>query len=46
MVRFLWSEGLPGAEIHKKLLAQYETMHHQKERYMSGLKSLKLAGPV
>ena len=46
VVRFLWSEGSSGTKIHQRLLAQYETIHYRKQRYMSGLRSLKQAGPV
>ena len=50
MVRFLWSKGSPGAEIHKRLLAQYgdnalskKTVHERTEKFKSGQTSVKHA---
>ena len=51
MVRFLWSEGSPGAEIHKSLLTQYgdnalskRTVYEWIEKFKSGRTSVKHAG--
>ena len=46
VVLFMWSEGSPWAEIHKRLLAQCEDIGQAKKRSMSGLRSLKVAGQV
>ena len=43
VIRFLWSEGVPGAEIHPR---QHNTgtVPYHVEVCMSGSRSLKLAG--
>ena len=46
VVQFLWSEGSSGAEIHKRLLAQYGDNALSKKQYMSELRSLKVARQV
>ena len=50
VVRFLWSEGSPGAEIHKRLLAQYgdnalskRTVYEWIEKFKSGRTNVKHA---
>ena len=53
MVRFLWSEGSPGAEIHKSLSTQYgenalskRTVYEWIEKFKSGRTSVKHAEGV
>ncbi|XP_076059708.1 protein GVQW3-like [Oratosquilla oratoria] len=43
VIRFLWSEGIPGAEVHKRLSVQYEgnilprrSVHQWIEQFKSG----------
>jgi hypothetical protein len=48
MIRFLWSEGVPGAEIHRRLSAQYggsalprRSVYEWIEKFQHGRTSLK-----
>ena len=48
VIRFLWSEGVPGAEIHRRLSAQYEdsalprgSVYEWIENFQHGRTSLK-----
>ena len=50
LVRFLWSKGSPGAEIHKRLFAQYgvnalskRTVYEKIEKFKSGRINVKHA---
>ena len=48
VIRFLWSEGVPGAEIHRRLSAQYgdsalpwRSVYEWIEKFQHGRTSLK-----
>jgi len=45
-IRFLWAEGVPGAQIHLRICAQYEDKFSLVESSMSGLKCSKMAARV
>ena len=46
VIRFLWAEGVPGAQIHLRMCAQYEDKFCLVESSMSGLKCSKMAARV
>ena len=45
-IRFLWAEGVPGAQIHLRMCDQYGDKFCLVESSMSGLKCSKMAARV
>ena len=46
VIRFLWAEGVPGAQIHLRMCAQYGDKVLSLDSSMSGLKCSKMAARV
>lgn len=44
VIRFLWSQGVSGAEIHKRLSKQYGDLFYHSAVYMDGSKKSKTVG--
>ena len=46
VISFLWAEGVPGAQIHLRMCAQYGVKFSLVESSMGGLKFSKMAARV
>ena len=46
VIQFLWVEGVPGAQIHLRMCAQYEDKFCLVESSMSGLECSKMSARV